>query len=491
MFKRIKAQKVPSSAAMELPAVKTTIVGGRPPGSGKPLGPIPRGIEVLVKKASVDPAFKALLVQRRSRAADEIGLLLEDAEAMMLDIVPPAQLEAIITQTRVEPSKKPAFLGKAAAVMLVALGASAVNAQRVELRNGVRDERPATTAPADPNRNPVAPVAGAAVSMPPRERPTTRPTTQASQPATQLAIPREEVDKLIAQLDDNEFQVRKAAQDKLTDLGQAVVPALKQAIKSGGLSLEARTRAETIINKLSPTPSPRPQIVEGVRPMPIEVAGAMADVPPPKLLVVAGDVADRPATQPVTRAASQPATRPATQPAAPTEIHDSKGVRPDRPASEPPLGPAPAMEATAFTWVGSTATTGNWTDAGNWNEATQPASRPATQPSQPASAPAPKRADLGPLLKQLDADDFKVRAAAQQKLQDLGLTALPALREASKDQGLSLEVRTRVKAVVAKLRASTRPVQPARPDDIMVVNGIRAVAGITPAPPADPDDSDD
>jgi hypothetical protein len=107
---------------VEQETVRTTIVGGRPPGSGKPLGPIPRGIEVLVKKAAVDPEFKRLLIEQRSAAAKEIGLVLEPAEAMMLAAAPAAQLEAIITQTTVSPSVRSAFLGRAAAVMLAALG---------------------------------------------------------------------------------------------------------------------------------------------------------------------------------------------------------------------------------------------------------------------------------------------------------------------------------------------------------------------------------
>ncbi|MCP4231568.1 MAG: hypothetical protein GY771_15670, partial [bacterium] len=44
-------------SSIEREAVRTTIVGGRPPGSGKSNGSIPRGIEVLVKKASVDAVF--------------------------------------------------------------------------------------------------------------------------------------------------------------------------------------------------------------------------------------------------------------------------------------------------------------------------------------------------------------------------------------------------------------------------------------------------
>lgn len=106
----------------ERPAVRTTIVGGRPPGSGKDIGDIPRGIEVLVSKASVDADFKALLLDQRAKAADTIGLDLNPAEAMMLDAIPAAQLEAVVARTKVSEGNRRAFLGSAAAVMLAALG---------------------------------------------------------------------------------------------------------------------------------------------------------------------------------------------------------------------------------------------------------------------------------------------------------------------------------------------------------------------------------
>jgi hypothetical protein len=109
----------------EQEAVRTTIVGGRPPGSGKSVGNIPRGIEVLVKKAAVDPAFKAILLDRRAEAADEIGLKLEPAEAMMLAAAPREQLETVIANTHVPEEQRRAFLGKVAAVMLSAVGATA------------------------------------------------------------------------------------------------------------------------------------------------------------------------------------------------------------------------------------------------------------------------------------------------------------------------------------------------------------------------------
>ena len=89
--------------------MRTTIVGGRPPGSGQPVGDIPRGIEVLVKKAAVDAEFKALLLARRAAAADEIGLTLAPAEAMMLAVAPAEQLEAIIARTSVPSEHRRAF----------------------------------------------------------------------------------------------------------------------------------------------------------------------------------------------------------------------------------------------------------------------------------------------------------------------------------------------------------------------------------------------
>ena len=85
---------------------------------------IPRGIEVLLKKASVDPEFRALLLEKRAEAAESIGLELTAAEALMVDSVPAAQLEATIAGTRVAPETRRIFLGKVAAAMLAAIAAS-------------------------------------------------------------------------------------------------------------------------------------------------------------------------------------------------------------------------------------------------------------------------------------------------------------------------------------------------------------------------------
>ena len=85
-------------------------VAGVPPGHGD----IPRGIEVLVKKASVDAEFRALLLERRAEAAAEIGLELDAAEAAILGGIPREQLEAIIARTRVRPGhQRRALMGRA------------------------------------------------------------------------------------------------------------------------------------------------------------------------------------------------------------------------------------------------------------------------------------------------------------------------------------------------------------------------------------------
>ena len=87
---------------------------------------IPRGIEILVKKASVDPEFRRLLLERRAEAARQIGLELNAAEAAMLGAIPAEQLEAIIARAKVDPRHRAAFRGGNVAAMLIALGALGV-----------------------------------------------------------------------------------------------------------------------------------------------------------------------------------------------------------------------------------------------------------------------------------------------------------------------------------------------------------------------------
>jgi hypothetical protein len=155
----------------EQEAVRTTIVGGRPPGSGQPLGSVPRGIEVLVKKASIDPAFREALLSRRAAAADEIGLRLDNVEAMMLTAAPREQLETVIASATVPEEHRRAFLGHVAAAMLAAIGvATAGCGESVRLpTKGIRPDRPIKPAEKPPEEN-AKPEAGAAGAAPGDQR---------------------------------------------------------------------------------------------------------------------------------------------------------------------------------------------------------------------------------------------------------------------------------------------------------------------------------
>ncbi|HPD16599.1 MAG TPA: hypothetical protein PLE19_16720 [Planctomycetota bacterium] len=190
------------SRATEQPAVKTTIVGGRPPGPGKTVGAIPRGIEVLVKKASVDADFRRLLLEKRAGAAREIELTLEPAEAMMLDAVPAAHLEAIIASTTVAPVTRAAFLGKAAAAMLAALAAGGCDEVPAPTRGvqpdppttkGIRSDRPpkadtaVATPPPAPSPGDAPPAATGIRPDPPPAKPKTATSPAGEAPAEPAA----------------------------------------------------------------------------------------------------------------------------------------------------------------------------------------------------------------------------------------------------------------------------------------------------------------
>lgn len=126
----------------EHPAVRTTIVGGRPPGSGTGIGTIPHGLEVLLKKAAVDEAFRGLLLARRAASALSIGLHLAPSEAALLSAVTDAQLAAMVAGTRVPDHQRTAFLSGAAALMLAALGIAGCGDGGAPSPAGVRPDQP-------------------------------------------------------------------------------------------------------------------------------------------------------------------------------------------------------------------------------------------------------------------------------------------------------------------------------------------------------------
>jgi acyl carrier protein len=248
----------------EQEAVRTTIVGGRPPGSGQKVGPIPRGLEILLRKASVDPEFKELLLRDRAAAAESIGLGLEPGEAMMLAAAPRDQLEAVIARTTVPQEHRRAFLGQAAAAMLAAMGAgsSVMAVERImPAPGGVAPDRP----PA-PSQQPPFPVAG--VPAPPKKEKTL------AEQVIEVIAKRTHVDAKKIQLADKLAKDLAIKPDDLSSLREDL--AKRFAIKAPAADFkEIGTVGETIefvdkaLKKRAPKPV-SPMISRGVRP----------DVPP-------------------------------------------------------------------------------------------------------------------------------------------------------------------------------------------------------------------
>jgi hypothetical protein len=179
----------------EREAVRTTIVGGRPPGSGRSNITVPRGIEVLVKKAAVDPAFRELLLEQRGAAAAAIELALDPAERAMLNAIPRAQLVQIVGQTVVPLEQRRVFLGRIAAAMLAVLGAGLAGCKPAKSR-GIQSDLPERLAKNDspspvfqsagvqPDR-PETPQTNSPPALPPETKP---PATNKPAPPTSRGI---------------------------------------------------------------------------------------------------------------------------------------------------------------------------------------------------------------------------------------------------------------------------------------------------------------
>jgi hypothetical protein len=324
---------------IEQEAVKTTIVGGRPPGSGKPVGPIPRGIEVLIKKAAVDPEFKAILLEKRADAAREIGLALDPAEAMMLKAAPANQLEAIIARTTVAPSVRSAFLGRAAAVMLVALGAGTVGCtgqppssagdvpDRPTAKQTVEPAKPAAETPkAEPA--PAPPSAESKPAVPPSEAkptgiPTDRPPAKEAAPPTETAKPH--------------TNMPWAGVAPVVPQPPGPAPSLPDRPPAAGPKGTAGDPGAALILAAPDEPAPQPP-----PPGPPAPTGIRPDRPP----TTKGVQPDRPPTeQPAPPDTVKPAPPDAPSPAPPPPAPPPSvgGVRPDRPPTPaPPDANAPA-----------------------------------------------------------------------------------------------------------------------------------------------------
>ena len=97
-----------------------TIVGGRS-ADNKPTGNSPRGIEILLKKASVDEDFAKVLLESPEEAARLISLDLQDSERRILVNTPRGTLQTMIRHTTVKRHQLSAFKTLSASLMLAAI----------------------------------------------------------------------------------------------------------------------------------------------------------------------------------------------------------------------------------------------------------------------------------------------------------------------------------------------------------------------------------
>jgi hypothetical protein len=87
-----------------------TIVGGRPQGKTKPGAEIPRGVEILLKMAAIDPIFRKRLIHMRGQASQDLGFKLAFSEAMILEAVPEKQLQSMIDAMRISDEEREVLL---------------------------------------------------------------------------------------------------------------------------------------------------------------------------------------------------------------------------------------------------------------------------------------------------------------------------------------------------------------------------------------------
>jgi hypothetical protein len=116
--------------AVEKRAVKTTIVGGQPPGNERPLPPIPVGIEEILGMAAVNDDFAKALYANRDSAVSASGVELTATERGILAAIDAASLRQMVGNVDgVFPNReRRAFLARSAAALLVLAGGGAAAA---------------------------------------------------------------------------------------------------------------------------------------------------------------------------------------------------------------------------------------------------------------------------------------------------------------------------------------------------------------------------
>jgi len=117
-------------------AVRTTIVGGRPP-TEDAVSAVPMGIERVLRRAAVDARFGQRLLSDRQAAIDGSGLELTSSERMILLAAPAEQIERMVDQIGPgDPSRRSLLRRLAAAAGMALFGVATMTT----LQSGIPGE---------------------------------------------------------------------------------------------------------------------------------------------------------------------------------------------------------------------------------------------------------------------------------------------------------------------------------------------------------------
>lgn len=130
-------------------AVKTTIVGGQPPGNERDMQTIPTGIEELLAMAAVDDKFAAALIENREKAIASSGVQLTPTEKSVVVATSDEALRQMIgnIENRIPARERRTFLKKSAAALLALVGGGIVASaglacNKEETVKGIRPDVP-------------------------------------------------------------------------------------------------------------------------------------------------------------------------------------------------------------------------------------------------------------------------------------------------------------------------------------------------------------
>ncbi|MDD4891087.1 MAG: hypothetical protein PHU85_14290 [Phycisphaerae bacterium] len=471
----------------------------------EPNSSIPRGVEVLVKKAAVDAQFRATLLARRAAAAAEIGLLLTPSEKAMLNAVPVAQIEAIVGQTQVDPAIRPALLGKVAAAMLLALGVISLPISETDaMLIGILPGRDGASAATQPAASPAADTPRLVLGIQPMGpvQPPQPEGIRPDRPPTSQADLTQRIDKLVSQLDVKDFHARTstAAEQELRSLDMnAVIARLKELLETKTLSANATEQVKAIlatpakidllVRKLEFEVVSRRGATVSHDTTPDEAERLLLEIGPWSLPAVKAALASgkmsADATARAKRIIAKLETAATSRPGEPL----SRGVRPDRPPQTQPaalnLNPQNTYAGRVVIISGVLVQAGEQADlpppvAGIAPTLPRPTTPPTSQPTTQPVSLAPGEFDR--LVAQLDDPKFPVREAAEQRLAQAGKAILPQLQKAKENKDLPPEAAWRIKRILDKLNPQPAQPPPDRPmvrfgaaiDRREVIDGLRA-----------------